>query len=1062
MKNYCKKASAGFLAFLMMAVIGVSLTASGEDPHGFEGVSWKPVAPLSRITFVGFDKQSYLDDFGYMAAIPANVFHDSNAGLIYASPLLYYEPAVTEGGIYETLNANKGLKYFSDDWNGYCGGAVDQMQLINVDSVSDMPINATDTLKINADNPYALAAEIADANWKSSGVAVVAAIQSGFEDLNEKTHGSINGTVPAAYKTNAFLIENSREVGVLPQYNNFSIDAPYKFIVADMTWDFIPGAGEVPSPLYAIDPDLQLYDFSMGQVSASEGWMSPSEYCASYIYNHGQWSAAVTYMPTKQTVSLDSYPDVKEAVTSAQTALDDTNRPLMQPSTTTANYRINVETYPGDEYALLDSTPYSCREGTFRLSWDNTDAELGFVVRDPAGAELGAAIEKGKSSQELIFNRMGEGAYTVTILKLNDAASDVKFTLEYDWTQFRSKAEGEALESAAEGAVLASTLNAPLLYVDFAEIPDETANTLERLGVKTIHFVNLGGHADKNLASKLSAFGKVTEYDDYLEIYSKIQSITGQNDLIFTTVDPWSYWLAEKLQPEGEEPYATFIGPAAYLAAHHGSPVMVVDTHPELSCPAAWHTNDWLQKAKSRDFPSVGCMVLTGREVYRFVNESGFDGEGRESMITVADQFDIGVPWDRVFPGAALPGRIMGTPVDTGYWICRNVFYPALVFQNPGMAHGASRITGSHSDIDPLTGAFSIIPGGEVMVDYPVLQTWVCYEHRFNERASSYWGLDYTTADGITPFKQASPYPIDMGCNMPYATGQFYPDMSCSNVVPFYLNKLGYDSVFSTAFDPVMENINRGVLMWIEVMHGGQSGSGVVGFWYDEAQPEKNPWRCYEEFGSTSEPDSMSINKQVPLDVVPSNPATGYDGVVITVVSQFSQTTTKSGYDFDTALDNAYSAGFMGGSCLISNTLLHLSLVRHGFVFQVIDPWVTSWYSAFAFEMIPRYMAMGDTIGEAYEKSILHVGIGYMADSWWWDISENVEFFGDPDLKVYSPNFGWDEPEVVSLEYLSSVSGRKALADESGAKDKTPGFEAVTMIAGALVVAVIAAMRRRK
>ena len=45
---------------------------------------------------------------------------------------------------------------------------------------------------------------------------------------------------------------------------------------------------------------------------------------------------------------------------------------------------------------------------------------------------------------------------------------------------------------------------------------------------------------------------------------------------------------------------------------------------------------------------------------------------------------------------------------------------------------------------------------------------------------------------------------------------------------------------------------------------------------------------------------------------------------------------------------------------------MHLSLVRHGGVFQVIDPWLTSWYVGLAIETFVRDIALGDTVGQAF------------------------------------------------------------------------------------------------
>ena len=50
---------------------------------------------------------------------------------------------------------------------------------------------------------------------------------------------------------------------------------------------------------------------------------------------------------------------------------------------------------------------------------------------------------------------------------------------------------------------------------------------------------------------------------------------------------------------------------------------------------------------------------------------------------------------------------------------------------------------------------------------------------------------------------------------------------------------------------------------------------------------------------------------------------------------------------------------------------------------------------------------------KAYEKAISHVGIEYLTGKWWWDICENVCYFGDPCLKVWSPAYSWEKPLCI-------------------------------------------------
>jgi len=117
--------------------------------------------------------------------------------------------------------------------------------------------------------------------------------------------------------------------------------------------------------------------------------------------------------------------------------------------------------------------------------------------------------------------------------------------------------------------------------------------------------------------------------------------------------------------------------------------------------------------------------------------------------------------------------------------------------------------------------------------------------------------------------------------------------------------------------------------------------------------------------------------------------------------------------------------------CQTSNTYLHLSLIRHGSVFQVQDPWPTSWYGAVWRQSIPRDIILGDTVGEAYSKGISHVGTLYISDppQWWWDTAENVVYFGDPCLRMYVPNTQysdkntWELPQSIEYDISTDFEG---------------------------------------
>ncbi|MCK5031283.1 MAG: hypothetical protein KAR64_07440, partial [Thermoplasmatales archaeon] len=366
-------------------------------------------------------------------------------------------------------------------------------------------------------------------------------------------------------------------------------------------------------------------------------------------------------------------------------------------------------------------------------------------------------------------------------------------------------------------------------------------------------------------------------------------------------------------------------------------------------------------------------------------------------------------------------------------------------------------------------------------------------------QASKHWGTMYTRADDITPYITPSPDDIDVGATD--KVGAYYPDLDDTNVIPFYANKAGYGNVFSTNFEKVVENLNRGVLMWVQDSHGFHGDSGKVAFWNPDSPYiyEENPWRAYEpvmlklghsdnfirwvfymlseymgmetlgklaefepikfqlfpEVGSTENPDGALYNPslsnvnrviekatggmleilgafgfKIHWDRLFNNPdklplITTYDGMITTSTRSGSGLIEKTvnGILFDDELKNLHSCGINTVVCLPAGTYLQMTWIRHGATYTIMDPWGTSDYCAVWLQSIIKNLALGDTIGQAYEKGVRAVGPEYLVDQWWWDMWENVCFYGDPDLRVFVPGTEysdanhWTQDETQPLMY---------------------------------------------
>lgn len=1092
-----KKYLTTVITFILILVIFTSTAQSKKTIYinGFDkGPSFTSVVPLKKITFINFDENSYLDDYAYLAAVPTSVFNEGKK--LFSHPLLFYQDEIKEDEIkYRSLDARQGIKYFMEDWMSYCDGILDQITTINVDKKNIEQWNTKKHVSIKSDSPYRIAKTLALQDWSYSKKAVLAIIDdTPSEESNIKIKNTAKGTIPAEdiKKLPAFKVTQTNKLN--PVTYDFKVDEKYVYLTADAWWDgILLGGIMIPTG----DPDLQFYyrdKDNWVQAVATSAWniFSPAghEVSQSYIYKPGDWRVGLTDFPTEG-----------DAPRRGITGLLEVQGTILGMLKKGVTYNIDITMYPGVKIEIPDTPPFGCRDATFNLTWDNPNTRLGVTLIGPGGEAIITDVCKEPStSLNLKIKQLGECLpdehYSLSVFTLDDLNQPLDFEIQYSFEQKISKNNADSLTSATEGAVLASMINAPLLYTPSKTLSNYTIETLYKLGVEEVYLVNIGDHLSQTVRNKIKNICSIEkEYKELYDLYNDIYTNSNTNDIVFTTLDSWTYWYAGELKPAEKTKAGTYLGPAAYAAAHHGTPVIIVDNHPMLSSAVVWPNEFWKRFSHERYNykPTVAEMYHVGKRVYDFLKKYGFDKEGEETILTVAGQYEIGIPWDRIFVGVANPGRICGTPVDTSTWISRSIFYPALIFENPALKGVVKLIDGSKSERKGLLGLLQkpflntlvVKKGGEEECSYPVLCSFVTHKYRFNERASKYYGTTYQCADGLTPGFDNTMNPIDQGVNQKYTgdPGMFFPDMTESEVIPFYLKRGGFTPVFSTKLEYVAHNLNQGVILWIHSSHGFHKDYGSTLFWdpkigfqlhskivglFAGAKHEENPWRGYDwELGSTEEPDTMSLDIKgfIPFTNHDSLliPATGldwvlarkpvreflnkiipffdpftvdnlYDGLTGTIQFSKGPLAPKNATEIEELLGNLHSAGFITSICQTSNTYLHLMLVRHGLVFQVQDPWPTSWYGAIWRQSIPRDIILGKTVGQAYSKGISHVGPLYLGGGkdggpqWWWDDAENVIYFGDPDIRMYIPNTEysnknyWEKKDTTPLQYDSELS----------------------------------------
>ena len=93
------------------------------------------------------------------------------------------------------------------------------------------------------------------------------------------------------------------------------------------------------------------------------------------------------------------------------------------------------------------------------------------------------------------------------------------------------------------------------------------------------------------------------------------------------------------------------------------------------------------------------------------------------------------------------------------------------------------------------------------------------------------------------------------------------------------------------------------------------------------------------------------------------------------------------------------------------------------------------------------------------------VGVEYLVDQWWWDLNENVVYYGDPDLRVWVPSTEysdanhWEREDVQPLKWDGSedlyVDGHMLYGASVYPHAKKPLEMPVLIVIAIIIIAVI-------
>lgn len=920
--------------------LDISVGGDAEAPATLKPLQ-REITPVAKTFIINDNQDSTTDEYAYLAAIPAANYYED--GTRFVSPIIYQGNDVIPNWF---TSIDDTTQYLVDDWESY------------LDRHGMTPTS----YQIPSDSIQA-AAEIATTHFMNPDTAVIAIDGSDFEDtINTIIDEDV--TLSSEKETKRYQTTDLTELAADVFSKPMFIGSKWATIHLKAEGDDFAGDTMVITPRYeSLMADWWPHDNSVtGEDIDTYFPISQSGLWIPFVTDtEGLGALEITkYSGDRYTIDVGSSDSSLEVTVSTD-----------EPSQL-ITYLIDPEgNIRRPRYPHWNGGEIKPIHEWMGGHWDHDTDEYRHMIIEP----------RTEYTTEL-HNPM-QGTWTAIVVPYLDTETwDASFDGSYHITATIREHGLDRVSaglSAANAAVIASQKHAPLLYVTKDEVPSATTDALNSLGVSNLIFVNIDGISTASLP------GSVTEYTSLADVVSAIKEEPSTENVISITS------------------FATgdgYFGPAAMLAAFHGSPVLNVAeaklAYNTIDMYQAWRefNGDYYHGCRSlghlpmmqddigmsnppslfdlvmyyltndQTLPPFGLdlkkqwLTTVYDDIHSMIDGYGLDNEGQEAYIFVSPRdTDIRDSIGRAMTGNNSYAGLI--PVETTAFssaiICRNILYSALIYANPGK----DVTTSQHMNY--FTGQ---------------------YDHVGND------GVTYTT---YAPRDNKN---------------------SFSSFDRFYEGHCMWENL--------LERYNSGALISLYSGHG-TGGSGISSQYKNVAEQFPDAelrhehlkdfdwWDSWAGYAGYDERQTKTVRDQA-MSIYNAEEPSLYDMVHFKWIDQL--------------FENLHSEIDIWSSCTTTSHFGPIVYLSHGTVlyagclgsgYTLVDDLYKSW-------ILRDILIKGYTIGEAFSLSHWIVNRDFTtgdptsvygdASFFAEGISSNNVIFGDPTLQVYNPT--WAEPVPIT------------------------------------------------
>ncbi|MHA1378174.1 MAG: hypothetical protein ACTSRG_07310 [Candidatus Helarchaeota archaeon] len=566
-------------------------------------------APLQILTIVHYNENSYLDDFGLLSAIPIAIFNDS--GIKKISPIIY-------DNIIDNQNAMEFLlqwKKYNDYFGGlkrviYIGDVPDQVRN-KITDIFGAPSVYRPPLNFSSSNIYDLSAKIADYFWFSSSKVVISLANYtliNFENSQDLT--PIIDVVANKETANITDTITSTDFNKYYDQNNVSINGGAIYVKVNSS-------------------KLEL------------------ELIGNYSNPSNQWIFDTTNYTNNKWVF---FPNVTHPAN-----ISDWGIHVFNNSIISADIPINLTFYNFTSNFHNFRVNYSNCRITFTIN--SSSCKIWLI--EPNGQFYTASNTSGTISID--YPALGDW----TLIVSGDEINDVPYQITINVANFTSDKE-KFIESASNGATIASLLHVPLLYTDGNSLTDSVRNFLSELKPSEAIIVEPGNTINDTLLTQLGI--PVTSLQNLTAITNYIYGVSGEKDIILTSLRNG------------------YFAPASVIAAFHGGTVFPVYNSTYNFYTKALQNYKLLEssyyQSPLQNGPFYNDMVNLSNLYHNWINTIDPTSVNR-TVIIVSPLDDLNPIFDRAIMGKSIVGRFIGdNQTETTIFIDRSILYRALSFNN--------------------------------------------------------------------------------------------------------------------------------------------------------------------------------------------------------------------------------------------------------------------------------------------------------------------------------------------------------------------------------------------